>query len=165
MRRTSLATILVFVAGLGIGYFARSAAIGTLHRTDMNAADLAAIEKLHRADVEATLAQDPSALINLWSDDCVKLGVPGPALVGKKAIQEIYGKFRADYPDFKVLKYAPEIQDIQVVDGWAIEWVYYETTFKMSAKDNPVSMRRKDLRVLKRQSDGSWKFAREAETD
>ena len=104
MRRTSLATILLFVAGFGIGYFARSAT-GRLPRKNTHAADLAAIEKLHRADIEATLTQDPSALINLWSDDCVKLGVPGPAVVGKKAIQEVYGKFRAAYPDFKVLKY------------------------------------------------------------
>jgi hypothetical protein len=28
-----------------------------------------------------------------------------------------------DHPDFKVLKYTPEIQDVQVSDGWAIEWV------------------------------------------
>ncbi len=165
MTRTSVFVTVAFLAGLGIGYFARSAGIGTPHRTDTHAADLAAIEKLHRADIEATLKGDPSLLINLWSDDCVKLGVPGPAVVGKKAMQGVYEKFRADYPDFQVLKYAPEIQDVQVADGWAIEWVYYEATYKMSAKDNPVSMRRKDLRVLKRQSDGSWKFAREAETN
>jgi uncharacterized protein (TIGR02246 family) len=164
MRRASLLIVLVFAAGLGVGYFARGA-VGTTHGTDRRSADLAAIEKLHRADVQATLTQDPNELINLWSDDCVKLGVPGPAIIGKKGIQEVYGKFRAEHPDFKVLKYAPEIQDLQVADGWAIEWVYYEATFKMSAKDDPVSMRRKDLRVLKRQSDGSWKFAREAETD
>jgi uncharacterized protein (TIGR02246 family) len=164
MRRTSLVTILVFVAGLGIGYFARGA-MGTAHGRDMHAADLAAIEKLHAADVEATLTQDSNQLLDLWSDDCVKLGVPGPAIVGKKGVQEVYQKFRADHPDFKVLKYAPAIQDVQVADGWAIEWVYYDATFKMSAKDNPVSMRRKDLRVLQRQSDGSWKFSREAETD
>src|SRR5271167_1871333 len=165
MKRTSLVTILVLVAGLGVGYFARSAGIGRLQRTDTHAADVAAIEKLHQADVEATLMQDPSLLINLWSDDCVKLGVPAPAVVGKKAMQEVYEKFRADYPDFKVLKYAPEIQDVQVADGWAIEWVYCETTYKMSAKDSPVSMRRKDLRVLKRQNNGSWKFVREAGTN
>jgi uncharacterized protein (TIGR02246 family) len=164
MRRTSVFMTITFVAGLGIGYFARSA-MGTLQRKDTHAADLAAIEKLHRADVEATLMQDPSLLINLWSDDCVKLGVPGPAIVGKKAMQEVYEKFRADHPDFQVLKYAPDYKDVQVADGWAIEWVYYEATYKMSAKDSPVSMRRKDLRVLKRQSDGSWKFAREAETN
>jgi len=164
MRRTSLLIVFVFAAGFGVGYFARGA-IGTNHEKDTHAVDLAAIETLHAADIKATLTQDPIELINLWSDDCVKLGVPGPALIGKKSIQEVYQKFRADHPDFTVLKYAPKIQDLQVVDGWAIEWVYYDTTFKMSAKDNPVNMRRKDLRVLKRQSDGSWKFAREAETD
>ena len=164
MGRKSVVAILVFVAGFGIGYLARGI-LGATPRADTHAADLAAIGKLHRADIEATLAQDPMQLINLWSDDCVKLGVPGPAIIGKKGIQEVYGKFRADHPEFKVLKYAPEIQDLQVADGWAIEWVYYEATFKMSRKDNPVSMRRKDLRVLERQSDGSWKFAREAETD
>jgi uncharacterized protein (TIGR02246 family) len=165
MKHNSLATILVFVAGLGIGYFTRTAGMGRLQRKDTHVVDLAAIEKLHRADVEATLKQDPSLLINLWSDDCVKLGVPGPAVIGKKAMQEVYEKFRAEHPDFQVLKYAPEIKDIQVADGWAIEWCYYEATFKMSAKDNPVSLRIKDLRVLKRQNDGSWKFAREAETN
>jgi uncharacterized protein (TIGR02246 family) len=164
MNRTSLVTLLVFVAGLGIGYFARGT-VGMLQREATQAADLAAIEKLHRADVDATLTQDPNLLINLWSDDCVKLGVRGPAVVGKKAMQEVYENFRTNYPDFQVLKYAPEIQDVQVADGWAIEWVYYEATFQMSKKDNPVSMRLKDLRALKRQSDGSWKFARDAETD
>jgi uncharacterized protein (TIGR02246 family) len=165
MRRTSVFMTLAFLAGLGIGFFARGAGTDALQRRDTHAADLAGIERLHRADIEATLAQDSSLLMNLWSEDCVKLGVPGPAIVGKKGIQAVYEKFRAAYPDFKVLKYAPEIQDVQVADGWAIEWVYYDAAYKMSTKDNPVSMRRKDLRVLKRQSDGSWKFAREAETD
>ena len=164
MRRNSLVAILVFVAGLGIGCFAHDA-MRTTRRADTRTADLAAIERLHTADIAATLTQDPDQLLNLWSDDCVKLGVPGPAIVGKKAMHEVYEKFRAQHPDFEVLKYAPEIQDVQVADGWAIEWAYYEATFKLSAKDNPISMRRKDLRVLKRQSDGSWKFAREAETD
>jgi uncharacterized protein (TIGR02246 family) len=164
MKRTSALMAVVFLAGLGIGLFARSA-LGTFQRNDAHAVDLAAIEKLHRADVEATLTQDPGLLISLWSDDCVKFGLPGPAVVGKKAMQEVLAKFRADYPDFKVLKYAPEIQDVQVADGWAIEWVYYEAAYKMSAKDDPVSIRRKGLRVLKREGDGSWKFAREAETN
>ncbi len=164
MSRNSQVTSIVFVAGLGIGFFGRSA-MDTLQRKDKHAVDLAGIEKLHREDVAATLAQDPSLLMNLWADDCVKLGVPGAAIVGKKAMQETYQKFRAEHPDFQVLKYAPEIKDVQVADGWAIEWGYYEATFKMSAKDDPVSVRIKDLRVLKRQSDGSWKFARETESE
>ncbi len=122
MRRTSVFMTIAFLAGLGIGFFARSAGRGTLQRRDTHAADLAAIEKLHRADIEATLTQ-------------------------------------ADYPDFQVLKYAPDIKDVQIADGWAIEVVNTEATYKTSAKDNPVSVQNKGMRVLKRQSDGSWKFA------
>jgi len=155
MRRTSfLVTLLAFVAGLGVGYLARTARAAMIKRTD-----LAAIEKLHSADVEATLTQDPIALTNLWSDDGVNLGVPGTPVVGKKAMGEVYQKFRADYPEFKVLKYAPNIRDVQIEDGWAIEAMDGESTFRMSSKDKPVTVQGESMRVLKRQSDGSWKFA------
>jgi hypothetical protein len=60
--RTSLTTILVFVAGLGLGYFARSAAGMLQSRT--HAADVAAIEKLNQEDIEATLTQDPKRLLH-----------------------------------------------------------------------------------------------------
>jgi ketosteroid isomerase-like protein len=154
MRRTSLVTILVFVTGLVIGFFARSALKATLERRD-----LVAIEKLHKADVDATLTQDPSYLTKLWSEDAVKLDTSGPPVVGIKALGEMYQKFRVDYPDFQVLKYAPDIKDLQVADGWAIEVISGESTYKLSAKDNPVTVKGEAMRVLKRQSDGSWKFA------
>ena len=157
MRRTALFVTMTFLAGLSIGSFARSAYTRMLQRRT-HAADLAAIEKLHKADVEATLTQDPSSLTKLWSDDGVNLGFPTP-VVGIKAMGEAYKKFRADYPGFQVLKYAPEYKDVQIADGWAIEVVYGESTYKMSAKDKPVSVQGKAPRVLKRQSDGSWKFA------
>jgi hypothetical protein len=48
----------------------------------------------------------------LWSENAVKVDVPGSPVVGVKALQEMYAKFRADYPDFRVLKYAPNITDV-----------------------------------------------------
>lgn len=156
---------LVFLAGLaiGAGSFTGSAASHTVQRAEARAADLAAIEKLHKADIEATLSQDTAMLTNLWSEDCVRLGGPGPAIVGKKAMQEVYEKFRTGQPEFRVLKYVPEIKDVQLADGWAIEWGYSEATVKMSAGSEPITVRAKGLRVLKRQADGSWKLARVAE--
>ena len=107
MRRT-LVTILVFVAGLGIGYFTRSAA-GMLQRST-HAADLAAIEKAHQEDIEATLTQDPKGLIDLWAEDAVNF-IPGsPPAVGKQAIEAEHEKFRAQYPSFKVLSYTAKYQ-------------------------------------------------------
>ena len=72
---------------------------------------------------------------------------------------EAYAKMRADYPEFKVLNYAPVIRQVQIVDGWAIETGSFEATYQMSAKDKPVNVNDNGMRVLKRQNDGSWKFA------
>jgi uncharacterized protein (TIGR02246 family) len=158
MRPNSLAPIVVIVAGLGIGYFVRGA-MSTNDKTDTHAADLAAIEKLHKADIRATLAQNLTAMNSLWSEDAVKLDAPGSPVVGLKALREMYEKSLADCPDFKVLKYSPVITEVQIVDGWAIEVGTVEATHTMSAKDEPVSVSDKGVRVLKRQSDGSWKYA------
>ena len=160
MRRTSVFATIAFLAGLGIGFFVHSAGLGRLLRRDTHAADLAAIEKLHKADVATTLAQDTIGMTNLWSEDGAKVDVPGGPVVGKKAILEMYEKARTNYPDFKVLKYETDITNVQIVDGWAIEVGDTEATYKMSAKDNPVIFpRTRGMRLLKRQSDGSWKFA------
>jgi len=156
MTRTVALVVAAFAAGLSAGAFADRT---FSPRDDARAADLAAIEKLHKADIEATLTQDLSALTTLWSDNAVKLDVPGPPVVGIKALKQTYEKFRADYPDFKVLKYVPVITDVQIADGWAIEVGNFEAMFRMSAKDQPVSVNDKGVRVLKRQDDGSWKFA------
>jgi uncharacterized protein (TIGR02246 family) len=157
MTRFSLLVAAVLLAALGLDV--RSPVIGDAPQKDTRAADLAAIERLHKADIQATLTQDQTALNSLWSEDAVKLDVPGTPVVGLKGLKEMYEKFRADYPDFKVLKYAPAITDVQIADGWAIEVGTFEATYRMSAKDDPVSVSDKGVRVLKRQSDGSWKFA------
>jgi uncharacterized protein (TIGR02246 family) len=158
MRRTSLVTILVFVAGLGIGYFARSA-VGTLQQRYTHKADLAAIEKLHQEDIEVTLSQDAQGLIDVWSDDGVRIHEGSPPVVGKQAIGAENEKVHSQYPEFKVLKYTTEITNVQITDGWAIEVGNVEAIYRMSAKDEPVNLRDTGMRLLKRQSDGSWKFA------
>jgi hypothetical protein len=85
MRRTSVFSSIAFLAGLAVGLFARGAT-GPLH-PHTHAADLAAIEKLHKADVDSTRTQDPAALNLLWSDNAVKLDVPGSPVVGLTALQ------------------------------------------------------------------------------
>jgi ketosteroid isomerase-like protein len=158
MRRTSLVTTIVFVAGLGIGFFARSAVTGTLERRT-HAADLAAIEKLHQKDIEVTLPQDPKGLLDIFTEDAVRFNPGSLPAVGKQAIQAENDKFRADYPGFKVLSYAPEYKNTQIENGWACEWGEHQAQFKLSPETPPVSLRLKGFDVLRRQSDGSWRFA------
>ena len=77
MRRTTLLIILVLVAGIVIGYFARSV-VGTVQQKHAHKADLASIEKAHQEDIEATLTQDPKRLIDLWAEDAVAFSTAGP---------------------------------------------------------------------------------------
>jgi len=157
MIRTAVLSAAAFLAGIAVGFFERGAT--RARQLPNHAADLAAIEKLHQADVDATLTQDPAALIILWSGNAVKVDVPGSPVVGHKALQEMYAKVRADYPEFRVLKYAPNITDVQIADGWAIEVGDFAGTFQMSAKEAPISVNDKGARVLRRQADGTWKLA------
>jgi uncharacterized protein (TIGR02246 family) len=156
MSRTSLITILVFVAGLSIGYFARGA-VGTLQQRYTHKADLAAIEKANQEGIEATLTQDPKRLIDLWAEDAVAFYPGSPPAVGKQAIGAHNEKFHAQYPGLEVLSYTAKYKNIQVEDGLACEWFEKEAQYKPSPDAPPTSWHAKGLVVLKRQTDSSWK--------
>ena len=121
--------------------------------------DLDAIQKLHRQDVAATLAGDPKALAELWANDAVRLE-PGPAEIGKSVIVQHDTETMQKNREMRILTYAPEIQDIKIIDGWAFEWGYFDSTYRENPEAPIKSLRGKLLRVLERQKDGSWKFAR-----
>jgi hypothetical protein len=97
MKRTSVFVTIGFLAGLAIGYYARGA-IGTLQQRYTHKSDLAAIEKAHQGDIEATLTQDPKKLIDLWAEDAVHF-IPGsPPAVSKQAIEGEHEKFPRPIP-------------------------------------------------------------------
>jgi hypothetical protein len=161
MRRTFAFVTMAVLVGLAAGLIARNAGLGTLLRKDTHAADLAGIKKLEQEDIEVTLSQDPKGLVEVWAEDGVRFRPGSSPTIGKQAIAAENEKFHTQYPDFKVLKYAPNLKTVRIaiVDGWAIEVGSMEATYKMSANDKPVIVQDKGMRLLKRQSDGSWKFA------
>jgi len=65
MSRIYVFIAIAFLAGLGIGVFARSTRTDAQERSDANGADLAAIAKLNQQDIEVTLSQDPQGLIDI----------------------------------------------------------------------------------------------------
>jgi hypothetical protein len=62
MKRASFFVGIAFLAGFGIGFLARGTGSAARVRHGMRAAGLAAIDRLHKADVAPTLMQDRSAL-------------------------------------------------------------------------------------------------------
>src|SRR5437588_1561108 len=115
-----------------------------------------AIERLHQQDVEAPLSDKADELAKLWDSEAVRIQPGRAAEVGKAEIHANDKRWESKADRAKTLCYKSEIKDVQIVCDWAFEWGY------LSYKDssNPKPMRGKVLRVMKRQPDGSWKFAR-----
>jgi ketosteroid isomerase-like protein len=122
-------------------------------------ANRSAIEKLHQQDIAATLSQDPVALTDLWTDDAIRLIQGQPVEVGRRAIRESNERWSARL-DLKVLSFVPEIKDLTIWDGWAVDWGYITGSYVESPGGEPKQIRGARLRVFKKLPDGSWKCFR-----
>jgi uncharacterized protein (TIGR02246 family) len=118
------------------------------------------IERLHKDDITATVARDADALTELLDDDAVLLQPGTPPIIGKEAFHDFMKQALAKSPPMKVVKYVPDIRDIQVAGNVAYEWGYFDAVQKSSDQQTPEILRARLLRVMKRQPDGSWKFTR-----
>jgi ketosteroid isomerase-like protein len=154
MRVDGKFRLMVIVGILGAG-----AGIAVLaHGHSSVQQDRTAIEQLHQLDVETTLSDKADELAKLWDVDAVRIQPDVPAEIGKTVIYGNDKRWETSSGGEKTLCYKPEIRDLQIAGDWAFEWGYF--SYKSSDADKPVSGQGKMLRVLKRQPDGSWKFAR-----
>jgi uncharacterized protein (TIGR02246 family) len=123
------------------------------------AEDKAAIERLFEQDVAATVARDPVALTDLWTEDAVRLG-GGKAEAGQKTIQESNERQTAN-KDFKVLSYVPETRDLTFLEGgWAVAWRTFTAAVRATPGGEAKQVRGTVLMVLKKLPDGSWRCFR-----
>jgi hypothetical protein len=89
----------------------------------------------------------------------VRFNLGGPPAVGKQGIAAENEKAHSQYPSLKVLSYAAKYKNIEIEDGLACEVGEHEGLYKLTPESAPASFNVKGVHVLKRQSDGSWKFA------
>jgi ketosteroid isomerase-like protein len=122
--------------------------------------DKIAIERLHQEDIAATLTDNAHKLAKLWDDNAVRLQANALPEISKTVIYADDKRWQANLHGGRTLSYKPDIKDLQIVDGWAFEWDTFEVVYKESEQAKPVTIHGKALRVLKRQPDGAWKFAR-----
>ena len=121
-------------------------------------ADRAAIKRLHEQDEKATLSDSADQLAKLWDKDAVRFPAELPAEIGAAAIDADDKRWEMSGGRERSLCYDNEIQDVQIAGEWAFEWWY--GSYK-SSKDGKVSIGDgKGVRVMKKQSDGTWRFAR-----
>lgn len=120
----------------------------------VNAKARAGIERLHQQDVAATLSGKADDLAKLWDNDAVRIQPGRPVEVGKAVIVANDKQWEAS-GGHGAACYVAEIQKVQIAGDWAFEWGYL--SFKDSA--STPAIRGKVSRIMKRQPDGSWKFA------
>jgi len=120
--------------------------------------DLAGIERLHRQDSIATLSDDADQLVKLWDKDGVRFPIARLTEVGAATIYADDKQWQISSDKERSLCYDAEIQDIQLAGDWAFEWGY--GSYKTSKAGKTSIGYAKMLRVMRRQSDGSWRFAR-----
>jgi ketosteroid isomerase-like protein len=153
-----MAVVVCALTALG-GQVLHGPAASAGSQTD-RAADRAAIEKLSQRDIAATVARDPVALTEYWTDDAIRLGVGAPPEIGKATIRTSNERQTAN-KDFKVLSYVPESKDLTFLDGgWAVEWRTYTGSYVDSPGGEAKQVRGTTLAVLKKLPDGSWKCFR-----
>jgi hypothetical protein len=117
------------------------------------------IEKLHQLDITATLSRDQKALSTLWIDTSHVEPVVETDVV-KWIIKINSGRDVNAFPGLTVISYVPVIKETERNCGWAFEWGSFQLTYQVSSHRTPKTFQGKMLRILKRETDGSWKFAR-----
>ncbi len=123
-------------------------------------AALKGIEELRQRDIAASKTYDAEALASLWTEDAVTLA-PGQApLYGKEAIRAKIARAKAAAADVEVLEYAEVFEETLILGDYAIEWGYIRGAERMRSGGPVQQSQFKVMRVLKRQSDGSWLFHR-----
>jgi ketosteroid isomerase-like protein len=158
MRVHSVAVVVCALTALAAQVSQRPAAPAGTQKE--RAADLAAIEQLRQQDITATIARDPAALTEYWTDDAIRIGVGAPADVGKPAIRATNERQTAN-KQFKVLSYVPEVKDFAFLDGgWAVEWRTYSASYVESPGAEVKQVRGTVLGVWKKLPDGTWKAFR-----
>jgi uncharacterized protein (TIGR02246 family) len=118
-------------------------------------ADERAIRKLIDDWMEASARGDIAKVLSMMSDDVVFM-TPGREPFGKQEFAEQSAAMK----DMRIEGVAQPIE-IQVLGDWA--WLRNHLTITMTAKDaQPVRRAGYILTILKRQADGAWVIARDA---
>ncbi|HVH70654.1 MAG TPA: SgcJ/EcaC family oxidoreductase, partial [Candidatus Dormibacteraeota bacterium] len=119
--------------------------------------DKQAIRKLTEDWLVAVRAKDIPRLSSMVTDDAV-FPPPGfPPIRGKQAVETMYQSF---FPQFRSVEQTVSIEEVQVVGDWAFSWGTEKFVLMPQAGGAPIEMQGQGMTILKRQPNGSWKYAR-----
>jgi uncharacterized protein (TIGR02246 family) len=120
--------------------------------------DRAGINKTRNEYVAAWKAGDADQLANLYTADALVLYPNQPAVVGRSAI---LAYFKASFAELAPEDFELTSAEIEIAGPWAFDRGTYRWKAVTRASGDPMADDGKYLVLLQRQSDGSWKVARD----
>ena len=124
----------------------------------MTKVDERAIRELVQTWMTATKAGDIQTVLSLMTDDVVFM-TPGNEPFGKEAFAAAAERMK---DALQVLEGTNEIREIQLLGDWAYLRNYIEITMTMPDSPTPVRRSGYTLSILRKESDGRWRIARDA---
>jgi len=105
----------------------------------------------------ATKAKDIQAILELVADDIVFLPAAVPPIRGRGEVENMY---RAFFPRYREIEQESAIEEVQVAGDWAFLWGTDELRLTPEPGGAEIHLKGKAVSILKRESDGSWRFWR-----
>lgn len=126
----------------------------------MKSAARKAIERLHRRDMRASAAGDFAALRALVDDNAVMLPPGGAPQRGAKDFDATFERMNSSPRTHEVIEYRLEFEEVKVFGNYAVEWGAIRGATREIATGRVNQSEYHVMRVLRRQSNGSWKIYR-----
>jgi len=118
-------------------------------------ADIAAIKNLREQYMVSQDAGDAEGCVSHWIDDGVLMPPNEPSVVGKEAL---FPWYQSAFEHVK-LDFTISYEQIDVAGDWGFARGKYKGYIIPKPEGEPIPDKGKLLEILKRQPDGSWKFA------
>ncbi len=119
-------------------------------------ADAAAIKEIHLRETQAIKGKDVALFLPLFDRNAVLMPPDGPPIVGQAALRSWFlrraegGSIDLDF----------SVDEIEVTADWAFERFSFRRTVTPTGGEG-ITVQGKGNHVFRRQSDGSWKIARD----
>jgi len=118
-------------------------------------ADIAALQEGMDLYALAMKAGDLDLWMSLYTEDTVKMAPDAPAAFGREALRAMMQPL---FDTFTFEEMAIFDVEIKVAGDWAFTRCNFTATMVPKAGGEPVYMDAKDMSIMQRQADGSWKL-------
>lgn len=121
--------------------------------------ELAKIIQLEQRDAEASRLNNVETLVSLWTDDAVLLMPAADPVIGKPSIRRLLEAQKQQSGGIQTLSYDENWTERRVNGNEASEWGSISVSIQLP-DGRRINQKAYMVRILSRQPDGNWKFAR-----